>query len=82
MATPCSVHQSTKVCDIDSDTDIAWTDEISNPIMKERRAARLFFVKSNDTYPNGVQHILRETRAQRRVKVGTDLGEPIFRDMP
>jgi hypothetical protein len=50
--------------------------------MKERRAARLFFVKSNDTYPNGVQHILRETRAQRRVKVGTDLGEPIFRDMP
>jgi hypothetical protein len=40
----------------------------------------LFFVRNNDTYPNGVLHILRETRAQRRVKVGTDLGRPIFSD--
>jgi hypothetical protein len=27
-----------------------------------------------------VQHILSETRAQRRVKIGTDLGKPIFSD--
>jgi hypothetical protein len=29
---------------------------------------------------NGVRHILRETRAQRRVKVGTDAGRPVFSD--
>ena len=37
-------------------------------------------MKGTETYPNGVQHILRETRAQRRLKVGTDLGKPIFSD--
>jgi hypothetical protein len=31
----------------------------------------------SDSYPNGVPHILRETRAQCRVKVGTDAGRPV-----
>jgi hypothetical protein len=34
----------------------------------EAGSARLFFVKGTDTYPNGVQHIIPETRAQRRAK--------------
>ena len=51
-----------------------------HPITKERGAARLFFVKENDSYPNGVRHILRETRAQRRVKVGIDAGRPVLSD--
>ena len=37
-------------------------------------------MRNNDTYPNGVLHILRETRAQRRLKVGTDAGRPVFSD--
>jgi hypothetical protein len=51
-----------------------------HPIAKTQGAPRLFFVQRNDTYPNGVYHVLRELRSQRRVKVGTDLGRPIFSD--
>ena len=55
---------------------LRFDPERIHPITKERGAARLFFVKRNDTYPNGVQHILRETRAQRRLKAGTESGRP------
>jgi hypothetical protein len=51
-----------------------------HPVTRAPGAARLFFVKGTDTYPNGVQHVLRETRAQRRLKVGSDLGKPMFSD--
>jgi hypothetical protein len=51
-----------------------------HPITHEPGSARLFFVTRNDNYPNGVVHALRETRNQRRVKIGTDLGKPIFSD--
>ena len=37
-------------------------------------------MKSNESYPNGVQHILRETRAQSRLKIGTDLGKSMLSD--
>jgi hypothetical protein len=59
---------------------LRFDPERIHPVTKERGAARLFFVKDNDGYPNGVRHILRETRAQRRVKVGTDAGRPVFSD--
>jgi hypothetical protein len=53
-----------------------FTTSWTHPITKRPGSAWLLFVKRNDAYPNGVRHILRETRAQRRVKVGTDLGGP------
>ena len=37
-------------------------------------------MKENATYPQGVLHIIRETRSQRRVKIGTHLGKPVFSD--
>lgn len=46
----------------------------------ELGSPRLFFVTQNESYPSGTYHCLRETRSQRRVKVGTDLGKPIFSD--
>jgi hypothetical protein len=49
------------------------------PISNERHPRRRQLARCVIT-PNGVLHILRETRAQRRVKVGTDLGRPIFSD--
>lgn len=51
-----------------------------HPITKDRGAPRLFFVTVTPDYPQGVFHALRETRAQRRVKVGTNLGKPVFSD--
>jgi hypothetical protein len=41
---------------------------------------RLFFVSKTATYPRGVDHAVRETRAQRRKKLGTENGRPIFDD--
>jgi hypothetical protein len=51
-----------------------------HPITKQRGSPRLFFVKVNSGYPQGCFHVLRELRAQRRVKIGTDLGRPMFSD--
>lgn len=51
-----------------------------HPIFKVRGSPRVFFVKISDAYPQGCYHVLRETRGQRRVKIGTDLGKPIFSD--
>lgn len=51
-----------------------------HPFTRERGSPKLFFVKRNDAYPQGCYHVLRETRAQRRLKMGTDLGKPIFSD--
>ena len=50
-----------------------------HPITKSKGSAQLFFVKGNEAYPNGVQHILRETRAPRRVKIGTRKGAEAIR---
>lgn len=51
-----------------------------HPITRERGAPRLFFILRTDAWPTGVAHALRETRNQRRVKIGTELGKPIFSD--
>src|ERR1700730_2443983 len=51
-----------------------------NPFTKAPGSPRLFFIQVSDTYPQGVYHAIRETRAQRRVKIGTDLGKAIFSD--
>lgn len=51
-----------------------------NPFTGEKGAPRVFFIKVTDAYPQGCYHVLRETRSQRRVKIGTDLGRPVFSD--
>ncbi len=51
-----------------------------HPFTHQRGAPRLYFVQRSDAYPQGCYHAVRELRAQRRVKVGTDLGKPIFSD--
>jgi hypothetical protein len=51
-----------------------------HPFTKTLGAPRLYFVTRNDHYPQGVYHTLRETRAQRRVKIGTDNGRAMFSD--
>jgi hypothetical protein len=55
-------------------------DDRVHPFTHQHGAPRLFFVKRSDAYPQGCYHVLRETRSQRRVKIGTDLGKPIFSD--
>jgi len=40
----------------------------------------LFFVAKNERYPQGCDHAIRETRAQRRLKIGTENGKPSFSD--
>lgn len=51
-----------------------------HPLTGQRGSPRMFFLKANDGYPQGCRHVIRETRSQRRVKIGTDLGRPIFSD--
>jgi hypothetical protein len=51
-----------------------------HPFTRQHGAPRLYFVQITDTYPQGCYHVLRETRSQKRVKIGTDLGRPIFSD--
>ena len=52
-----------------------------HPFFKETVGApRLFFLTPTESYPQGCYHVLRETRAQRRVKIGTDLGKAVFSD--
>jgi hypothetical protein len=51
-----------------------------NPFTKSHGSPRLFFVQASESWPQGCHNVLRETRSQRRVKIGTDLGRPIFSD--
>jgi hypothetical protein len=41
---------------------------------------RLFFIAKSDELPDGCYQSIRQTRSQRRVRIGTDLGKPIFSD--
>ena len=59
---------------------LRFDPERIHSITREKGAARLFFVTGNEHSPNGIVHVLRETRAQRRRKIGTDLGKPTFSD--
>lgn len=51
-----------------------------HPITKTPGSPRLFFVKANASHPQGIVHAITQTRAQRRVKVGTEMGRPLFSD--
>jgi hypothetical protein len=52
----------------------------THPITREKGSPRLFFVQASDAYPQGCTHVIRETRAQRRVKIGSEMGRPVFSD--
>lgn len=52
-----------------------------HPITKEKGLwPRLFFIKKTVDYPNGCDQVIRQTKSQRREKIGTDNGKPIFSD--
>jgi hypothetical protein len=51
-----------------------------NPFTEEMGAPRLYFIIRTPEYPQGVDEILKQVRAQRREKVGMHLGKPIFSD--
>jgi hypothetical protein len=52
-----------------------------HPITKEKGFwPRLFFIKRTTDYPNGCDQVIRQVRSQRREKLGTENGRPIFSD--
>lgn len=51
-----------------------------HPITGELGSPRLFFITRSDTHPQGCYHSIRELRSQRRERLGTELGKPIFSD--
>lgn len=51
-----------------------------NPFTGMRGAPRIYFFTKTRDYPNGCAHAQRQITAQRRVKIGTSLGRPIFAD--
>lgn len=59
---------------------LRFDPERIHPITHEKGSARLFFLTRTEDHPQGSVFALQQTRAQRRVKIGTDLGKPIFSD--
>jgi hypothetical protein len=53
---------------------------LARPRAKDLGSPRLFFLTANDTYPDGCRQVLFEARRQRRKKIGTENGRPIFSD--
>ena len=51
-----------------------------HPITKEKGSPRLFFVRKSPQYPQGCDHVIRELKSQKRERLGTDNGKPIFSD--
>jgi hypothetical protein len=51
-----------------------------HPRAGEKGSPRLFFIERNTMYPYGCQHAIEETKNQRRIKIGTDMGEPVYSD--
>lgn len=51
-----------------------------HPFTKERGSPRFFLIKRNDNYPQGCVHAIRELKAQRREKIGSDNGRDIYSD--
>ncbi len=49
-----------------------------HPVTKQKGSPRLFFLKHTPSYPQGCDYAIRELRAQRRKRLGTDMGKPIF----
>jgi hypothetical protein len=46
----------------------------------EKGSPRLFFIERSDLYPQGCYHCIDQMKNQRRVKIGTDMGEAVFSD--
>lgn len=46
----------------------------------EKGSPRLFLVERNAAYSYGCKHSIDEIRNQRRVKIGTEMGEPVYSD--
>jgi hypothetical protein len=52
-----------------------------HPITKELGFwPSLYFIKKTQDYPNGCDQVIRQVKSQRRMKIGTDNGRPIFSD--
>ena len=51
-----------------------------NPFTHEMGAPHLYFITRTAGYPYGCSQIVKQTRSQRRLRLGTDLGKPIFSD--
>lgn len=51
-----------------------------NPFTKGRGAPSLYFITSTPDWPHGCVHVVQETKSQRREKIGTDGGAPVFSD--
>lgn len=41
---------------------------------------RLFFIEKSEEWAEGCEHSIQQTRAQRRVQIGSEMGQPIFCD--
>jgi hypothetical protein len=51
-----------------------------NPVTKEKGSPRLFFVTKSDDWPYGCVRSLSQTESQMRLKIGTELGKPVYGD--
>ncbi len=52
-----------------------------HPLTKEKGLwPRLYFLKKSTDYPNGCDQVIRQLKSQRRMKLGTDNGKPLFSD--
>jgi hypothetical protein len=51
-----------------------------HPINKTKGSPRLFFITKTNEYPQGCYYVVKETRSQRRIKIGSEAGRPIFSD--
>lgn len=52
----------------------------TNPFTREKGAPHLYFITKSAEYPLGCSQIVKQTRSQRRLRLGTELGKPIFSD--
>ncbi len=59
---------------------LRFDTERIHPMTRQPGSARLFFVTKTDEHPQGIFHALTQVRSQRRVKIGTNLGKPMFSD--
>ena len=51
-----------------------------NPITKEKGSPRLFFIKKSDEWPYGAARTISQTESQMKVKIGTEMGTPVYSD--
>jgi hypothetical protein len=59
---------------------LEWDKDRVHPLTGRKGSPRLFFIKRTAEWPHGCWRTITETRAQRRVQIGTDLGRPVYSD--